>query len=102
VAEESLSDSATLDEVNAEFERGNSLSRNLYYRFAWTLSEAGGQLFMAGEAYCLDINGRENLPVLAENTQITLADWQHLKQDVPSANLLCQLITEGGWLWQSE
>jgi len=102
VAEESLSDSATLDEVNAEFEQGSSLIRNLYYRFAWTLSEAGGQLFMAGEAYCLDINGRENLPVLAENTQITLADWQHLKQDVPSANLLCQLITEGGWLWQSE
>lgn len=102
LAEESLSDLATLDEVNVEFEQGNSLSRNLYYRFAWTSNTAGGQLFMAGEEYCLDMDGQRNLPILAENTQITLADWQQLKQDVPSAKLLCHLIAEGGWLWQSD
>jgi len=102
LAEESLSDLTTLDEIDTEFEQGHSLSRNLYYRFAWTSNEAGGQLFMAGEAYCLDVNGQSNLPTLAENKEITLADWQHLKQDEPSANLLCQLIAEGGWFWQSE
>jgi len=102
LAEESLSDVVTVDELNAEFEQGNSLSRNLYYRFAWTSNEAGGQLFIAGEEHCLDMNGQKNLPVLAENKQITLADWQQLKQDVPSANLLCHLIAEGAWLWQSD
>jgi len=102
LAEESLSDVVTVDEINAEFEQGNSLSRNLYYRFAWTSNEAGGQLFVAGEEHCLDRNGQKNLPILAENKQITLADWQQLKQDVPSANLLCHLIAEGAWIWQSD
>lgn len=102
LAEESLSDLESIEEVTAQFEAGNTLSRNLYYRFAWALNDAGGQLFMAGEAYCLEVNGQENLAILAENEVLTRADWQQLKKDLPSANLLCQLIAEGGWVWHSE
>ena len=102
LAEASLSDLTTVDQINAEFEQGNSLIRNVYYRFAWLKNESGGQLFMAGEAYDLDINGQNNLSVLAENKQLKLADWQQLKQDVASANLLSHLIAEGGWFWQSD
>ncbi|MDC9725160.1 MAG: cupin domain-containing protein [Gammaproteobacteria bacterium] len=102
IAQESLADLPTIDEITRQFDSGDSLSRNLYYRFAWAKNEHGGQLFMAGETYCLDIHGQENLPLLAENSVIKRADWQHLKKDVPSANLLCQLISEGGWNWYSE
>ncbi|NOQ94053.1 MAG: cupin domain-containing protein [Methylophaga sp.] len=102
IAQESLSDLPTIDDITSQFDSGDSLSRNLYYRFAWAKNERGGQLFMAGEAYCLDMQGQDNLPLLAENSVITRADWQQLKKDVPSANLLCQLIAEGGWNWLSE
>jgi len=102
LAEESLTDIESIEEVTAQFEAGESLSRNLYYRFAWALNDAGGQLYMAGEEYCLELNGQENLAILAESETLTLTDWQNLKKDLPSANLLCQLIAEGGWVWQSE
>jgi len=102
LAEESLTDIESIEEVTAQFEAGESLSRNLYYSFAWALNDAGGQLYMAGEEYCLELNGQENLAILAESETLTLTDWQNLKKDLPSANLLCQLIAEGGWVWQSE
>ncbi len=100
IAGESQTDLPTIEEVTVLFERGDYLSRNLYYRFAWTKNESGGQLFMAAEEYCLDVAGRDNLALLSENSEITETDWQHLKKDVPSANLLCLLIAEGGWNWQ--
>ena len=100
IAGESQSDLPTIEEVTVLFESGDYLTRNLYYRFAWTMNESGGQLFMAAEEYCLDVTGRDNLALLSESREITATDWQHLKKDVPSANLLCQLIAEGGWNWQ--
>jgi len=100
LAEQSLSDETTIDEVTAQFEAGESLSRNLYYRFAWTTNEHGGKLFIAGEEYCLDLSGQDNLPTLAENEVITAIDWQQIKHDLPSASLLCHLIAEGAWVWQ--
>jgi len=100
LAQESVSDLLTIEELDKQFDQGNSLNRNLYYRFAWTKNALGGQLFVAGEAYCLDLAGQANLPVLSENTVIAGTDWQHLKKDVPSANLLCQLISDGAWDWE--
>ena len=102
LAEESVSDLLTVDEVTQQFNGGDSLKRNLYYRFAWTSNKDGGQLFMAGEEYCVDMSGQANLPIIAENKELTYANWQQLKKDELSADLLCQLIAEGGWVWQSE
>lgn len=102
LAEESVSDLPIIDEVSQQFDSGDSLKRNLYYRFAWTINKDGGQLFMAGETYCVDISGQANLTIIAENKELTRADWLQLRKDEPSANLVCQLIAEGGWNWQSE
>ena len=102
LASESLSEQPTITELNSQFEQGNLLGRNPYYRFAWTGNEKGGQLFMGGEAYEVDAQGIANVAMLTENTMITLADWQTLNQDPHSATLLCQLIAEGGWTWMSD
>lgn len=102
LAEESVSDLLTIEDVSQRFNNGDSLKRNLYYRFAWTMNKDGGQLFMAGEEYCVGIEGQSNLPLLAENKALSLKDWQQVKKDEPSANLICRLIAEGGWNWQSE
>jgi len=100
IASESMSDEVSIDELEQQFAEGRILERSLYHRFAWSKNEEQGQLFMAGEAYCIDINSINNLPLLAENNEITKSDWQQLKTDPQSAELLCQLIAEGGWYWQ--
>ena len=102
LAAESLTEQITIDEISRQFEQGDSLQRNLYYRFAWSENDANAQLFMAGEAYTVEKSSADNLAILAENIEITSTDWQHLKEDVQSAELLCQLIAEGGWTWQVE
>ncbi|MFW5450163.1 MAG: cupin domain-containing protein [Methylophagaceae bacterium] len=101
LAAESVTDSVTIDDLSIQFKQGNVLQRNLYCRFAWTVNEAGGQLFMAGEVYSVDINAVANLAILTEKTILTSDDWSQLMQDIQSANLLCQLISEGGWYWQT-
>ncbi|NQZ53049.1 MAG: cupin domain-containing protein [Piscirickettsiaceae bacterium] len=100
LAAESLSDGPTIDELSIQFERGKVLQRNVYCRFAWAENAAGGQLFMAGEAYTVDVNAIANLAILTEQTELTSNDWHQLAKDEQSANLLCQLIAEGGWFWQ--
>ncbi len=100
LAAESFSDWPTLDELSIQFERGKVLQRNVYCRFAWAENASGGQLFMAGEAYTVDVNAIANLAILTEQTELTSNDWHQLVKDEQSANLLCQLIAEGGWFWQ--
>jgi 50S ribosomal protein L16 3-hydroxylase len=99
IVEESFTDLPTIDEVNRLFEQGDVLQRNLYCRFAWTANEEGGQLFLAGEAYPLSVKGIMHLARLTEQNELTITDWQQLKLDPQIADLLCQLIAEGGWFW---
>lgn len=40
-----------------------------------------------------------HLARLTEQNELTITDWQQLKQDQQIATLLCQLIAEGGWVW---
>jgi 50S ribosomal protein L16 3-hydroxylase len=82
IVEESFTDLPTIDEVNRLFEQGDVLQRNLYCRFAWTANEEGGHLAR-----------------LTEQNELTITDWQQLKLDPQIADLLCQLIAEGGWFW---
>ncbi len=90
----------TIDELDHRFDAADVLQRNLYYRFAWTTDNQGGQLFMAGEAYYVNVQGVAFLKVLTEQSILTQADWLQLKKNTAVAQLLCQLITEGGWFWQ--
>jgi len=101
LSQDTMIDLPTIDDVSAQFELGDNLHRNNYCRFAWTKTNTGGQLFMAGEVYDVDRDGIDNLVRLTEQTEITSTDWRVIKQDPTSAELLCQLIAEGGWYWQS-
>jgi len=87
-------------EVTKQFQQGLGLYRNPYLRFAWSQHEQGGIVFMAGESYPLACCQRQSLMILAEQTEINQTDWQQLNDDPPAAVLLCQLIAEGGWVWQ--
>ncbi|MBE9533132.1 MAG: cupin domain-containing protein, partial [Proteobacteria bacterium] len=102
IASETLSDEITVDELEQQFAQGQVLTRSLYHRFAWSKNDGQGQLFMAGESYCIDTTNSNNLPLLTENKEITNTDWQQLKTDQASAELLCRLLAEGGWYWQDE
>jgi 50S ribosomal protein L16 3-hydroxylase len=98
-AEEKLSDLPDKKQLAEQFEQGNILKRNLYYRFAWIKNEHGGQLFFAGEAY--DLDNVADLKTLSESAVITAAQWQQLATNTQSVDLLCHLIAEGGWYWQT-
>lgn len=100
IVEEAYSDLPTIEALSQQFEQGDVLQRNLYCRFAWVANEAGGQLFLGGEAYPVDVKGVIHLARLTEQNELTITDWQQLKQDQQIANLLCQCIAEGGWFWQ--
>lgn len=99
IVEESFTDLPTIDDVNRLFEQGDVLQRNLYCRFAWTANEEGGQLFLAGEAYPVSVKGIVHLARLTEQNELTITDWQQLKLNPQIADLVCQLIAEGGWFW---
>ncbi|PHS68524.1 MAG: cupin [Methylophaga sp.] len=101
-SEESMDDLPSIEMVTEKFSLKSTLQRNVYHRFAWTRHETGGQLFMAGESYNVDITGVSNLAMLSDHNVLTEADWHYLLNDEQSANLLCQLIADGGWIWQSK
>jgi 50S ribosomal protein L16 3-hydroxylase len=99
LAAETVSDLTSVQELNTLFEQGAELRRSLYHRFAWIKHQDHGVLFMAGESYCVDADGCTHLPLLTENTTLTLAEWQIIKSNDQTARVLCQLIAEGGWFW---
>lgn len=100
LAAEASTDLPTIHQLSRYFDEGGVLQRNLYYRFAWTADDQGGQLFMAGEAYSVDKQGISFLTLLTEQTIITNPDWQKLIKNESAARVLCQLIAEGGWFLQ--
>jgi 50S ribosomal protein L16 3-hydroxylase len=98
-AEENLCDLPSIEQLSSQFEQGNELERSRHYRFAWIKNDHGGQLFFAGEAH--DLDNIEDLKMLSENAVITASQWQQLSTNTQSVNLLCHLIAEGGWFWQT-
>lgn len=100
IAAEASIDLPDIDELTNRFDAGEELQRNAYYRFAWTSNTTGGQLFMAGESYIVGLEGVRNLTLLCEKNSLSITDWQSLRDDDASANILCQLIAEGGCFWQ--
>ncbi len=100
LAAETSTELPSIDELSTYFKAGGVLHRSLYYRFAWTSNERSGKLFMAGEAYSVDIQGENLLPLLAEQLILTQTDWQRLIKNASVAQVLCQLVAEGGWYRQ--
>lgn len=99
LASETVSDLATVNDIDALFEQGGILQRSNYHRFAWTKSKNQAQLFMAGELYKTELTNINSVIMLAEHTTLTQDDWLLLKRDPESATIVCQLIAEGGWFW---
>ena len=102
LAAEASTDKPTIHELSNYFAEGGVLQRNHYYRFAWIADELGGQLFMAGDAYSVYVQGGSLLSLLTEQSILINTDWQQLRKNQSVAQLLCQLISEGGWFWQEE
>lgn len=102
LADEASIELPTINEVNARFEEGDGLQRNHYHRFAWAADKYRGQLFMSGEAYSVDAQCDNQLIQLTEQSTLTNADWQLIYKNKSVGQLLCQLIAEGGWFWQTE
>jgi 50S ribosomal protein L16 3-hydroxylase len=101
LAQETITELPTVDEITIAFEQGNHLQRSPYHRFAWSKHNKEVQLFVAGEAYTATLTSIDNIILLAECTTLSQNDWQRLCQDQQSASLLCQLIAEGAWYWTS-
>ena len=99
LAEDQCSELPIAADLNAHFEAGDVLERNLYYRFAWTKSHQGAQLFCAAEAYAL--NDYEHAMLLTEKALLTADEWALLSLDTQSTTILCELIAEGAWFWQT-
>jgi len=97
LAAEASTDLPTIDQLDSFFKAGGLLQKNLYYRFAWSADDCEGTFFMAGEAYHVDLQGIDLLPLLTEKSVLTHADWLQLTNNKSVLQLLCQLIAEGGW-----
>lgn len=102
LARESATELEGVDEVSAMFAQGGRLQRNHYYRFAWSADASGGQLYLSGEVYEVDLQGIVYLPILTEQAVLSASDWQKIRSNQSSALLLCQLIAEGAWFWQED
>jgi 50S ribosomal protein L16 3-hydroxylase len=101
LAEQSMTDLPTIEEVNSLFAAGEVLTQSLYHRFAWSKQGEVATLYLAGEAYELEGDSSNLLELLAESEQLNCEDWLQIKSNPLAADLLCQLIAEGGWYWVS-
>lgn len=99
LAEEVSDDLPSAEDVTALFAQGNVLQRSYYHRFAWAKDSVHALLFLAGEAYSVDVEYVDNIILLAEKPLLTKDEWLLIKKDLKSADILCQLIAEGGWFW---
>lgn len=102
LAEEFVTDKPTVDELDERFSAGEYLQRNHYLRFAWHKHSAGAYLFVAGEAYNVELAAAEHLPWLTIKNQIQQSDWQSLRNFPKLMGICCELIAEGAWYWPED
>ncbi len=102
LAENAISERLSVELITLQFDSGDVLIRNNYMRFAWAESEGQGSLFMAGERYEIEPDGIASLALLTEKTVLTRDDWRMLVTVPSISELVCDLIAEGGWYWQSD
>ncbi len=97
--EQMLTDLPNAQECSNLFVQGKILKRNVFCRFAWSDQHQGTILFCAGEAYLLD--QREHAIILSEGDVITAEQWSQLGSNDQFAEILCELIAEGAWIWSA-
>jgi len=102
LAEEFVTDKATLVELDERFYAGEYLQRNDYLRFAWHKHSAAAYLFVAGEAYCVELAAAEHLPWLTTKAQVQHADWQSIRSFPMLMETCRELIAEGAWYWPED
>lgn len=99
LAAEFVTEPMTLEQISLLFEQGKELQRNLYLRFAWLKNKQGGLLFMAGEAYFVDKEAVQFLPLLTEKAVLNQQDWFLMQNNISLTKVIALLIAEGGWFW---
>ncbi|THK43195.1 cupin domain-containing protein [Methylophaga sp. SB9B] len=102
LAEEFVTDKPSLVEVDERFNTGEYLQRNVYLRFAWHNDSAGAYIFVAGEAYNVELAAVEQLPWLTTKAQIHQTDWQSIRNFPKLMDICCELIAEGAWYWPED
>ncbi len=94
-------DTCSPKEISRQFTQGARLQRNPYLRFAWSATVELGQIFIAGEAFQVPKSAIPLLPVLTEQVYLTHSDWQKIQAIPALAELLCQWVADGYWLWSA-
>jgi len=102
LAEEFVTDKLTLVELDERFSAGEYLQRNEYLRFAWHKHSAAAYLFVAGEAYRVELAAAEHLSWLTTKAQIHQTAWQSIRSFPLLMEACCELIAEGAWYWPED
>ncbi|AUZ84162.1 cupin domain-containing protein [Methylophaga nitratireducenticrescens] len=102
LADEFIADKPTLAELDRRFNNGEYLQRNEYLRFAWHNDTATAYLFVAGEAYSVELAAVETLSWLTTKSQLDHTDWQQLSKYAVLADVFCELIAEGAFYWPED
>ncbi|MDO8828281.1 cupin domain-containing protein [Methylophaga sp.] len=102
LAEEFVTDKLTLVELDERFRAGEYLQRNEYLRFAWHKHSVAAYLFVAGEAYRVELAAAEHLSWLTTKAQIHETDWQSIRNFPMLMEACCELIAEGAWYWPED
>lgn len=102
LADEFIADKPSLAELDRRFNNGEYLQRNGYLRFAWHNDTATAYLFVAGEAYSVELAAVETLSGLTTQSQIDQKDWQLLRKYPVLADVFCELIAEGAFYWPED
>jgi len=102
LADEFIADKPTLAELDRRFNNGEYLQRNVYLRFAWHNDTAAAYLFVAGEAYSVELAAVKTLSWLTTKSQLNHKDWQQLRKYPVLADVCCELIAEGAFYWPED
>ena len=102
LADEFITDKPTLVELDGRFNNGEYLQRNGYLRFAWHNDAATAYLFVAGEAYFVELAAGETLSWLTTKSQLDQKDWQQLRKYPALADVCCELVAEGAFYWPKD
>lgn len=102
LADEFITDKPTLVELDGRFNNGEYLQRNGYLRFAWHNDAATAYLFVAGEAFSVELAAAETLSWLTTKSQLDHKDWQQLRKFPALADVCCELVAEGAFYWPKD
>lgn len=102
LADELVTDKPTVEELNKRFSKGEFLRRNTYLRFAWHKDSEQAYLFVAGEAYIVELAAARYLCLLTTQAQFNSQQWTQVSGFPLLVDACCELIAEGAWYWPED